>query len=80
MGKKLKPTAQRVLAYMINNGSITVREGQIHLHTTEVRSRISEIEKAGFPITRKWESTKLEDGTSYRYIRYFLEDGYAGII
>ena len=80
MPTDLKPSAQRVLAYMINNGSITVREGQIHLRTTEVRSRVSELKKAGFPITEKWESAKMEDGTIFRFKRYYLEDGYAGIV
>lgn len=80
MGKKLKPTAQRVLAYMINHGSITVREGQIHLHTTEVRSRISELKKVGYPITEKWESAMLEDGTMFRFKRYYLEDAYESLV
>ena len=80
MEKKLKPTAEKVLAYMINNGSITVREGQIHLRTTEVRSRVSELKKAGFPITEKWETYTTEDGGVVRYKRFYLEDGYAGIV
>ncbi len=80
MATDLKPSAQRVLAYMINNGSITVREGQIHLRTTEVRSRVSELKKAGFPITEKWEIHKNEDGSTGRHKRFYLEDGYAGIV
>jgi hypothetical protein len=79
MQKKLKPTAEKVLAYMILHGSITVREGQLHLHTTEVRSRVSELKKAGFPITEKWESATMEDGTVYRYKRYSLNGGSGGI-
>lgn len=80
MATDLKPSAQRVLAYMINNGSITVREGQIHLRTTEVRSRVSELKKAGFPITEKWESYTTDEGDVVRYKRFYLEDGYAGIV
>lgn len=80
MGKKLKPTAEKVLAYMINNGSITGTDALYRLHMTELRSRISELKKAGFPISDKWEPHKNEDGTSGKHKRYYLEDGYAGII
>jgi len=80
MEKKLKPTAEKVLAYMINHGSITGTEAILRLHMTELRSRISELKNAGFPIEYKWEPHKNEDGTSGRHKRYFLEDGYAGIV
>ena len=80
MPTDLKPSAQRVLAYMINNGSITGTDAIMRLHTTELRSRISELKKVGYPISYKWEPHKNEDGTCGRHKRYFLEDGYAGIV
>ena len=73
MAKDLKPSAQGVLAYIINNGSITGQDAIQHLHTTELRSRISEIRRAGFPIVSEYETAKRADGEAVRYKRYRLE-------
>ena len=74
MEKKLKPSAQRVLAYIINHGSITGQEAINNLHTTELRSRISELKKAGYSIVDNYEPHKNEDGSTGRHKRYRLEE------
>lgn len=74
MDKPLKPCTQKVLAYIINHGSITGMEAILHLHMTEVRSRVSELGKAGYPIDYVWEQHKNDDGNYGRHKRYFLKE------
>jgi len=69
----MKPSAEKALAYLINNGSITVREAIDHCGTTELRSRISEIRKAGYPVRKVMETGKNKDGEPVSYARYYLE-------
>ncbi|MBO7669056.1 MAG: hypothetical protein J6S60_00570 [Oscillospiraceae bacterium] len=71
--KKLKPAALNVLRYIINHGSITGQDAIAHLHQTELRSRISELRRAGFPIVSEYESGKNDFGGTVRYKRYRLE-------
>jgi len=73
MATDLKPSAQRVLAYIINHGSITGQQAISELGTTELRSRISEITRAGFPIKREWQTYKNKFGETTRFVRYSLE-------
>lgn len=68
----LKPSAQRVLAYMINNGSITGHQAITDLGMTELRSRISEISRAGFPIKKEWQNSKNKFGETVSFVRYSL--------
>jgi hypothetical protein len=44
---------------------------------TELRSRISEISRAGFPIRKEWENAKNKFGETVSFVRYSLiqEDG-----
>ena len=70
---KLKPAALNVLGYMINHGSITGQDAIRDLHMTELRSRISELKKAGYPIAAVYETGKTADGEKVRYKRYRLE-------
>ena len=74
MEKKLKPSAEDVLTYLKDFGSITCREAIEYLGTTELRSRISELRSVGVPITFKWESGKNSYGKAVKYKRYRLED------
>ena len=69
----LKPSAQSVLAYMIDYGSITVRQAVDDLGTTELRSRISEIKRAGYAVSSDYEDGKNRFGDPVRYKRYRLE-------
>ncbi len=68
----LKPSAQRVLAYMINNGSITGHQAITDLGMTELRSRISEITRAGFPVKKEWQNSKIKFGERISFVRYSL--------
>jgi hypothetical protein len=42
--------ASRVLAYMVNHGSITVIEAERHLNCHRLAARISDLRAAGVPI------------------------------
>lgn len=72
--KKPKPSANDVLGYIINNGSITVKEGIAALGTTETRTRISELKKHGYHFREEWEPHMRDDGTWGRHKRWFLEE------
>jgi len=69
----LKPSAQRVLQYMIDYGSITGQQAINDLGMTELRSRISEITRAGFPIRKEWQNTRNKFGERISFVRYSLE-------
>ena len=69
----LKPSAQRVLAYMSEHGSITGQQAINDLVMTELRSRISEIMRAGFPIRKEWQNSKNKFGETVSFVRYSLE-------
>jgi len=71
----LKPDAIALLDYLRIGGGTTVREAQDALGMTEVRSRISELVKAGVPIKKKWESGSNKFGKPVRFVRYVLNDG-----
>lgn len=70
---KLKPAALNVLGYMINHGSITGQDAIRDLHITELRSRVSELRRAGYPVIGVYESAKTAGGEKVRYKRYRLE-------
>lgn len=72
MPTDLKPSAQRVLQYMMDYGSITGHQAITDLGMTEVRSRISELMRAGFPIRKEWETSKNKFGESVTFVRYSL--------
>ena len=69
----LKQSAQRVLAYMSEHGSITGQQAINDLGMTELRSRISEIMRAGFPIKKEWQNSKNKFGETVSFVRYSLE-------
>lgn len=73
MPTDLKPSAQRVLAYMSEHGSITGQQAINDLGMTELRSRISEISRAGFPIKKEWQNSKNKFGETVSFVRYSLE-------
>ena len=74
MEKKLSPDQAKVLAYLINNGSGTVREIQDACGMTEVRSRISELKNKGFVFDEEWETGPNKYGEMKRYKRFRLEE------
>ncbi|MBQ1577043.1 MAG: hypothetical protein IIZ83_08795 [Oscillospiraceae bacterium] len=72
MPTDLKPSAQRVLQYMIDFGSITGHQAITDLGMTELRSRISEISRAGFAIKKEWQNSKNKFGETVSFVRYSL--------
>lgn len=74
MATDLKPSAQRILEYIMENGSITTTQAQNELGTTELRSRISEIIRAGFPIRKEWQNSKNKFGERVTFVRYSLAE------
>ena len=66
----LKPTALRLLRYMEAHNGITGREAVIDCGVCDYRKRISEMRKAGIPITDAWETGPGRDGETVRYKRY----------
>lgn len=73
MPTDLKPSAQRVLAYMTEHGSITGQQAIAELGMTELRSRISELSRAGFQIRKEWQNSKNKFGETVSFVRYSLE-------
>lgn len=74
MATDLKPSAKRVLAYMTEHGSITTQQAARELGMTELRSRISEIRRAGFAIRKEWETARNKFGESVSFCRYSIEE------
>lgn len=72
MPTDIKPSAAKVLQYMQDFGSITGHQAITDLGMTELRSRISELMRAGFPIRKEWETSKNKFGESVTFVRYSL--------
>jgi len=59
-----KPTQRdRVLAWLIMNGDLTVRDAMLELNINSLPKRIEELRKAGYPIEMKWVTT--DSGSRY---------------
>lgn len=70
-----RPTqAVRVLKYMRDFGSITQRDATNDLGVQRLASRISELKKDGYAISRKMETVKNRYGETCAIARYFLEE------
>ena len=63
----------RIIQYIRENGSATVRELFIYLNINSPTKRLSELRKLG--LIRDEEERKLrQDGTMVRFKRYYLEE------
>lgn len=63
----------RIIQYIRENGSATVRELFIYLNINSPTKRLSELRKLG--LIRGEEERKLrQDGTVVRFKRYYLEE------
>jgi len=63
----------KIIQYIRENGSATVRELFIYLNINSPTKRLSELRKLG--LIRDEEERKLrQDGTVVRFKRYFLEE------
>ena len=61
---------ERVLNYIKAEGSITSLDAMQELGCMRLASRISDLKKQGYPITRKMETRKNRYGESVSYARY----------
>lgn len=68
----LKPSARRILDYMLSCGSITGHDALVFCGTMDLRARISDLRKAGFDIRSEWETSDNQFGEPVRYKRYWL--------
>lgn len=57
----------RVLTYLREHGSLTVREAVTELNVMSAPKRIEELRKEGYPITLEWVQT--ESGSRYGVYR-----------
>lgn len=74
MSENTKPKqVERVLAYMDKFGGITQAEALSELGVSRLPSRISELKKAGYPITSTWVVVQNRFGEKCRVKRYSME-------
>lgn len=70
-----KPTqAERVLDYIDEFGSITQLEALRDLGIMRLASRISDLKRQGYPITRKIETVKNRYGEKSHVMRYSMSE------
>ena len=69
----------RIVVYMKLYGSITCKECERRIGTTELRRRIRDIKDMGYEIGDVWEEGENRVGVKTRYKRYFIikEPNYA---
>ena len=63
----------RIIQYMKDHGSITCKECEQKVGTTELRRRICDIKDMGYQIGDVWEDGENREGNKTRYKRYFIE-------
>lgn len=68
----LKPSAQRIFAYMQEHGSITGLEAVACCGAVDYRKRISEMRDAGISIIADYETGVNQFNEPVRYKRYRL--------
>ena len=72
MEEKIKLTQQqKILNYLVDNGSATVRELFIYCNINSPTKRLSELRKMGFITERTFTKTKA-DGKTVKYNKYYL--------
>lgn len=67
MIEEAKTQKDKVLQYILRNGSITSLECAIHLRIMDLQGVIRDLKKAGYNISDIWEKS---DNATYK--RYFL--------
>lgn len=63
----------KILAYCAENGSITIREAFEKLHINSPSKRISEMRLSGNYDVQQIEETRIRNGETVRYKRYFIK-------
>lgn len=64
---------ERIIKYMRENGSITCKECEQRIGTTELRRRICDIKDMGYEIGDFWEAGENREGNPTRFKRYFIQ-------
>lgn len=64
----------QIMGYLERHGSITPMEAFENLHITKLSTRIGEMVREGAPIARAMQNVKKADGSSVRYMKYFLAE------
>ena len=65
---------EKVLAYMIQFGSITQLEALQDIGCMRLASRISDLRAQGYPISRRIKTGKNRYGESVSFAEYYLEE------
>lgn len=65
---------QLLLDYLFKHESITASEAMFTLGIGRLASRIHDLKKAGYPITRKMVEVFKKDGSKTRVAAYHLEE------
>ena len=65
---------QQILRYLYDHDVITASEAERRLGVGRLASRIFELKKQGYPITRKMVEVVKRDGTTTRVAAYHLEE------
>lgn len=63
---------ERIIRHMREIGSITCKECEQKIGTTELRRRICDIKDMGYEIGDVWEAGENRVGRKTRYKRYFI--------
>jgi hypothetical protein len=69
MNENVKTQKDKVLQYILRNGSITSLECAIHLRIMDLQGVIRDLKKVGYNIQDKWMQS--EDGNKYKV--YWIE-------
>ena len=64
---------EKILKYIETEGSITPLDALREFGCMRLASRISELKRAGYPISKDMETAKNKAGEPVRYARYRLE-------
>lgn len=64
---------ERIIQYMKDHGSITCKECEQRIGTTELRRRICDIKDMGYEIGDVWEEGENRVGNKTRFKRYFIQ-------
>lgn len=62
----------RIIDYMMEHGSLTCKECEKHIGTTELRRRICDIKDRGYTVVDVWETGENRVGAQTKYKRYFI--------
>ena len=63
----------KVLHFIETEGSITPLDALREFGCMRLASRVSDLKRKGYPITREMEKTKNRYGETIRYARYRME-------